>query len=198
MNSPVERYIGRGLEGSQVQELLSLLELGMQNPPGRWMYSSTWKLSKPISFGTFMEAPSYGPDYYLHFPLLSPENGDWVWEFQTSHHILVFLVTSPIQSPPRVTSLEKKMLHYPGNSKKFGSSVKHSITQEIARLLAALSETVAEANICIFFISYILLFFSGEKSCRFWWDIGRGGCRQQVPVIHRPTRVRITALGSRS
>lgn len=58
MDSPMTRYIGRGLEGSHVQELLSLWSW-VNHPPVMWMCSPTQKLPKPHATGIFMEVSSY-------------------------------------------------------------------------------------------------------------------------------------------
>ena len=81
----MERYIDRGLRGSQAQELLT---------PWSWGMSPTWKLSELHTTGIFVEASSRRHDQLLTpFPALlsSQENGGWAenskllimaWSFQ--------------------------------------------------------------------------------------------------------------------
>ena len=115
MDSHIERYIGWGLGGSWVQEILS---------PWSWSASLSWCGRVPSVealwthyYWDFIEASSRGHDQLLTpipAPLPSFEEVGWNWKFQASNHGLVSLVTSPhpgaIQEPTQVTSLEQKML----------------------------------------------------------------------------------------
>lgn len=66
--------------------------------------SPSQKLSKPHTFGIFMEASSV---WHNQSWIILPKGWGKSWTFQVSGHGLVFLVTSPIpklsRSPPRVT-----------------------------------------------------------------------------------------------
>ena len=98
----MKRYMGWGLKGSQVQELLSLWS---------WDASSSWHgcVYQPESSPDALLLRFYGSFYkfYGHDPLLTPfpaplpslENMGGNWKSQGFNCGLVFLETTPIQKP---------------------------------------------------------------------------------------------------
>ena len=84
--SSSDKSSGLGLEMHVCGSLLSLL----------------WGV-KPHAMGIFMDASPHKHDQLTPFlvPLPSLEKWEWDWNFQDSNHVLVIVVTTPIQESSR-------------------------------------------------------------------------------------------------
>lgn len=63
----MKNYIRRGPEGSQHRSFCPCGDggAGVHHPPGMWMYSPSWKLSKPHTLEICMKASSWRHDHLL-------------------------------------------------------------------------------------------------------------------------------------
>ena len=104
----MKRYTGRGLGGSQVQELLCLRTWGVSRSCCGCVHLEA--LRTPC-YWDFMEASSHRrEDLFTPFPAPRPslEVVGWGWKAQASNHGAVLLVTSPIQEPTQLPPQNKR------------------------------------------------------------------------------------------
>ena len=102
MNSQMERYICKVWDGPECKNFCPS-RVGVHHPPGMWICSSIWKHFKPHTMGIFMDESPHKHDWLTPFlaPLPSLEKWGWDWNFQDSNHVLVTVVTTPIQESSR-------------------------------------------------------------------------------------------------
>lgn len=125
MNSPVRRYLGRGLGVSWVQALLSAWSWGVSlsqcacvHPPGSSL--------NPVPLGFYGSFLTWSVITPFPAPLSSLEYGGGAESSKLLIMAWSFGWSTPIQEPPRVTLIKQKMFlcsYHPGNDKGFRSSV---------------------------------------------------------------------------
>ena len=102
MNSQMERYICKVWDGPKRKSSCPS-RVGVHHPPGMWICSPIWKCVKPHTMGIFMDTSPHKHDQLTPFlvPLPSLEKWEWDWNSQDSNHVLVIVVTTPIQESSR-------------------------------------------------------------------------------------------------